>query len=296
MSIQNALPVYLIPFDSKYFLLGLSLLSNLKSYLNSFEMVYVLDFGLTKNQIGFLKEYGVNIAPIPEELVGAHPYKIKSNIVTYLRNTNLLGRWIVFLDADILLLRSPVEDIAKLIATMSSSKSKLAICQDMGPADSVGAFLDRFQNGTAKFKQYAKSYNLSLPYCNIGVVIFAPDFNFYEFKYLSERMEGEICWEQNAINLMCLEGLNCLLLDPKIWNLHGSRLLDEYSEKDNPYIIHLTSSTDNLVQGPFDLMVEGKPFTFYYRYIKNMKIVQLQRQLLEKLAIDTAPLFLKYFS
>ena len=295
MNIKKLAPIYLVPFDKKYFLLGLSLLANLKLYIHDFENVFVLDYGLTKNQLDFLKEYGVDVIPIPMELSGAHPYKLKSNLVIFLRNKNLLGRWIVFLDADMLLLRSPVNEIDALISQMIANKNTVALCQDMGPADSVATFLDNYEHGTPKFKELASRLNITTPYCNIGFVIFSPQFNFYEFKYLADRMEGEICWEQNAINLMCLEGLSHLLLDAKKWNLHGGRLLDEYSERDDPYIIHLTSSTGNLVEGPFDLMVDGTAITFFYRYIKNMKIVQLQRNFLEKLATANSALLLKYF-
>lgn len=295
MSIKKLAPIYLVPFDKKYFLLGLSLLANLKLYIHDFENVFVLDYGLTKNQLDFLEEYGVDVILIPMELAGAHPYKLKSNLIIFLRNRKLLGRWIVFLDADMLLLKSPVNEIDDLISQMISNKNTIALSQDMGTADSVAAFLDNYGHGTPKFKEYVSRLNITTPYCNIGFVIFSPEFNFYEFKYLADRMEGEICWEQNAINLMCLEGLNHLLLDAKKWNLHGGRLLDEYSERDDPYIIHLTSSTDNLVEGPFDLMVDGTAITFFYRYIKNMKIVQLQRNFLEKLATTNSALLLKYF-
>ena len=296
MSIEKIAPIYLVPFDGKYFLLGLSLLVNLKLHLQNFENVFVLDFGFTKNQLYFLEDFGVNVIPIPRELVGAHPYKLKSNLITFLRNGKLLGRWIVFLDADMLLLKSPVDEISALISQMQDGKNTVALCQDMGPCESVASFLDNFQHGTSKFKECASELNLSMPYFNIGFVIFSPKFNFYEFKYLADKMEGEICWEQNAINLMCLEGLNYLLLDAKKWNLHGGRLLDEFSDNDDPYIIHLTSSTNNLVQGPFDLAVDGVNLTFFYRYIKNMKIVQLQRKFLEKLASENRALLLKHFN
>lgn len=295
MNIEKVSPVYLIPFDEKYFLLGLSLLTNLKLYLDDLENVFVLDFGFTKKQLDFLYEFGVAVIPSPGELVGAHPYKLKSNLITFLRNRKLLDRWIVFLDADMLLLKSPVDGISAVISQMKAGKNTVALCQDMGPAESVSAFLEIFKHGTSKFKKFTSELNISLPYLNIGFLLFSPQFNFYEFKYLADRMEGEICWEQNAINLMCLEGSNCLILDAKIWNLHGARLLDEYSDKDDPYIIHLTSTTNNLVQGQVNLTFDGVTLPFFYRYINNRKIVQIQRNFLEKLMAENGALFLKHF-
>ena len=296
MNIEKVSPIYLIPFDKKYFLLGLSLLSNLKLYLDDFANVFVLDFGFTKKQLDFLYEFGVAVIPSPGELAGAHPYKLKSNLITFLRNRKLLDRWIIFLDADMLLLKSPVDGISAVISQMKAGKNTVALCQDMGPAESVSAFLEIFKHGTSKFKKSTSELNISLPYLNIGFVIFSPQFNFYEFKYLAYSMEEEICWEQNAINLMCLEGSNHLTLDAKIWNLHGARLLDQYSDCDDPYFIHLTSNTDILVQGELDLMVDGVILTFFYRYINNRKIVQLQRNFLDKLITENSALFLKHFN
>jgi hypothetical protein len=294
MKIEKISPIYLVPFDKKYFLLGLSLLANLKKYIHDFENVFVLDFGLTKNHLEFLEEFGVSVIPCSRELVGSHPFKLKSSLIVFLRNKKLLGRWVVLLDADMLILKSPVDEIHSLILEMTKNKNKISICKDMGGCETVSHFLDLYKNGTPKFKRYSSESALSLPYLNIGFVIFSPDFNFYEFKYLADCMEGDICWEQNAINLMCLEGLSHLLLDPKKWNLHGSHLLEKYSEADDPFIIHMTSATDILVQGPFDLMVEGEAYTFYYRYIKNQAIVSMQRNFLNELADQNSKLFLKY--
>ena len=295
MNIEKQTPIYLVPFDEKYFLFGLTLLTNLKQYVHNFKNVIVLDFGLAKKELDFLEDFGVSVIPMPSELSGAHPYKLKSNLVTYLRNRKLLDRWIILLDADMLLLKSPVDEIDTLILQMKANKNTLALCQDMGPAESISAFLDNYKHLTSRFKEFTSALNISMPYCNIGFIIFSPQFDFYKFKYLADRMEGDVSWEQNAINLMCLEGLSYLLLDVKKWNLHGGRLLDEYSEKDDPYFIHLTSSTGNLVSGPFDLMVDGIALTFFYRYIKNIKIVQLQRNYLEKLVAENGALLLRYF-
>jgi hypothetical protein len=296
MNTEKVAPIYLVPFDKKYFLFGLSLLTNLKQYLDDFENVFVLNFGLTKNQLDFLYEFGVAVIPLPVELTGAHPYKLKSNLITFLRNRKLLDRWIVLLDADMLLLKSPVDEIGAVISQMKVGKNTVALCQDMGPAESISAFLKIFERRTLKFKKYVSELNISSPYLNIGFVIFSPQFNFYEFKYLADRMEGEMCWEQNAINLMCLEGSNCLILDAKIWNLHGAPLVDEYSDKDNPYIIHITSTPNNLVQGQLELMIDGVALTFFYRYIKNIKVLQIQRNFLEKLIAENGELLLKHFN
>ena len=132
MKIEKISPIYLVPFDKKYFLLGLSLLANLKKYIHDFENVFVLDFGLTKNHLEFLEEFGVSVIPCSRELVGSHPFKLKSSLIVFLRNKKLLGRWVVLLDADMLVLRSPVDGIHSLILEMTKNKNKIAICKDMG--------------------------------------------------------------------------------------------------------------------------------------------------------------------
>jgi hypothetical protein len=56
----------------------------------------------------------------------------------------------------------------------------------------------------------------------------------------------------------------------------------------------MTSATDILVEGPFDLMVEGEAYTFFYRYINNQAIINIQRNFLNELADQNSKLFLKY--
>jgi len=288
-------PTYLIPFDANYFLLGLSLLTTMRKQLGKLDNVCVLDFGLQEQQITFLKAYGVTVIEMAPELADCDPFKLKANLNTYLRSHSLLGRWLVLLDADMLMLKSPVQAIDALITQMQQEGQHLALCQDMGPAANVAQFVELFSWRNIQFSKCTEPFDLSVPYLNIGFVIFSPEFDFDRYHSTAYGMQREICWVQNAMNLMCLQGVSHLLLDPKQWNVHGGRLLDAFSEKDDPYILHLTSDTDCLIQKPVDLQIGGQNFTFPYRFTSNPAIQEIQDRVLESLVRENTSLFLKYF-
>jgi hypothetical protein len=287
-------PTYLIPFDKHYFLLGLSLLTSLKRYVSNLQNIYVLDFGLEAAQVAFLKEYGICVAPLPEALIGLDPFALKANLNTFLRSQDLLGRWLVLLDADMLILKSPIQAIESVMAQMQQEGQQLALCQDMGPATSVAQFIDLFRFRNTQFTQYTAPFDLSVPYLNIGFVIFSPEFDFDQYREAAYSMPKEICWVQNAMNLMCLQGTPYLLLDPQQWNLHGRRSLDAFSEKDHPYVLHITSDGDNLVQKSIDLTIGNHQFTFPYRFTNNPVIDKIQAQVLDTVTKENSALFLKY--
>ncbi|MEI7494562.1 MAG: hypothetical protein WCJ92_08235 [Alphaproteobacteria bacterium] len=209
-----------------------------------------------------------------------------------------MGRWIVLLDADMLLLKNPVENINSIVLKMKKDDNKIALCQDMGSsvtvAQTVEQFLNIFGDRTPIFKENTLTLDISRPYLNSGFVIFSTKFDFYEFKYHADLMEGDMIWEQNAINLMCLEGLNYLLLDAKKWNLHGSKLLNSYSAGDDPFIIHMTGDSDSLDMGLFDITIDSTTIKFYYRYVKNKEIFNLQINFIQKLVNENVILFSKY--
>ena len=286
-------PIYLIPFDNKYFLLGISLIHNFKSLLMNRSSIHVMDFGLTSNQVDFLKELGVNVLKTPTHLIGAHPYTLKANLISFLTENDLTNRYIIFMDADMILLKNPEAELKQIIQSMQAANKEIAVCQDMGSTESIGKFISAHRPKCLTFAQLASEQYYSKPYLNIGFVIFAPTFDFLRFKNLSDQMEGEVCWEQNAINLMCAENEPILFpLDSRLWNVHAN-LLSSYTSNDSPFIIHITS-TNGLVQGMLDICVGQVKFEFFYRYFKNQHIMNHQENTLKYLTEESGHLFLKY--
>jgi hypothetical protein len=272
-------PYYVIPFDKKYFLHGASLLQNFKTLLTDVKGVYVLDFGLTKNQIMFIEKMGFPVIRLPPPLINSHPYKLKSNLVTFLRQGDILGKWIALFDADMILLKPPTSEIEKIIAEMEANREIIALCRDSGPANNIHCFTEIFPK-TRKFKELLAGKNIDSPYLNIGFTLFSPHFNFYEFKYLADLMEGETCWEQNAINLMCLDAPH-RLLDPEVWNLHGKELLNRFHGQSSTYLLHLTGTGDSVSVGESTLKTSSEQTNLYYRYARNTLVREIQDRTLE---------------
>ena len=286
--------IYVIPFDKKYFLLGICLLHNFRKLSVDCSLIFVPDFGLTVDQINFLNAFGVTVLKPPTHLVGTHPYKQKANLAYFLAKNGLLGRYIIFLDADMILLKNPESELRKIIQAMSTNNKKIAVCEELEPTETLGEFVKVHDFHCSRFARFVAGKWEAKPYLNIGFTIFAPTFDFNKFQQYADQMEGEVCWEQNAINIMCIEDETILyMLDSKVWNVHA-KLLNTYALSDEPFILHLTSSdAESLVEGVMVFGVGENKVEFFYRSFKNQFIVNHQMETLKKLADESGDLFLK---
>lgn len=290
-------PTFLIPIDNKFFLLGLCLIHTFKKFGMDTDYILVLDFGLLPNQIVLLVELGVRVQKTPNDLVGLHPFTLKSKLPSFLKDAQLEKQYLVLMDADMLLTKNIEEDLAKMIQEMKIDHFNIALSQDMGTNKSIGEFIGSYQNKLKNFIHFVPQSCYSSKYLNIGFTIFSPNFDFVKFEKLTDQMHGEMCWEQNAINLICLENPDQVkILDSKIWNFHGDHLLSSFSEVSTPSIIHLTSNTQSIVHGKLNLALENYQSEHYFRFFNNEAIISLQKKTLGELGTEYREQLLKYLA
>lgn len=295
---------FLIPFDAKYFLLGVNLIQNFIDCQVEAGKIIVVDYGLNQNQISFLNDAGVQILKTPQNLIGSHPYLLKSHLSDYLSENPFERDYLVQLDADMLLLRNPESELMPIINEMERLNAHIALCPDMGPKNrgqaEIGPSLENFLSlyECPKFRKLLTPKNLNTSYFNTGFTIYSPKFNLVDFQKIADQMIGEVVWEQNAMNCVIANNPQIVYpLDPKLWNLHGI-LMDQFSKNDNPVIIHITSPTPNAINvGPLELNIgEYKLETFYFRQSNNQSIKAIQDSMLQSLLERNQALFIKYLT
>lgn len=295
---------FLIPFDGHYFLLGINLVQNLIDCNVDNGKIYVVDYGLSKNQLNFLMDAHIQVLKTPAHLIGSHPYKLKSHLSDYVVENQIQRGYLVQLDADMLLLKNPEEELLNIIHKMEMSKAQIALCPDMGPKNresiEIGPSIENFISlyPCPIFKNLLAAESMASPYLNTGFVIYAPTFDLENFQNIADQMIGEVVWEQNAINLIyAINPSIVYLLDPNIWNLHG-KLMENYSGDSGTLIVHITSSTPNSINtGPIKLQIGEKSLeSFYYRQAKNQTVFSIQQQMLNSLLARNQALFLKHLA
>jgi hypothetical protein len=295
---------FLIPFDNQYFLLGINLIQNLIDCKVDKHKIYVVDFGLNKNQLDFFSDAQIQVLKTPAHLIGCHPYKLKSHLSDYIKENQIHRGYLVQLDADMLLLKNPEEELFNIIHAMEMANTQIAICPDMGPKNKetieIGPSIANFVAlySCPIFKKLLPIKSMSGSYLNTGFVIYAPTFDLENFQNIADHMIGEVVWEQNAINLICAINPSIVYsLDPNVWNLHG-KLMENYSGDLGTVIVHITSSTPNSINtGPIHLQIGEKSLeAFYYRQAKNQTVFSIQQQMLSSLLARNRGLFLKHLA
>ena len=281
---------YLIPFDSRYFLMGAALLQNFISLGVKKSDIFTLDYGLDKNQISFIETLGLEVLGIPAYLKGSHPFKVKANLIGFLRERSILNKWLVLLDADMVLLCNPTNDIQAIIKSLAHNNQKLAICQDMGPAKNVKEFLNNYPETTKRFRKLLPEDYLEEPYLNTGFIIFSENFDFYKWQYLASLMEGETIWEQNAMNLLCAEEKSFQIIPAKTWNCHGDTLLNTFDSDNPPFLLHTTGTNNSVLSGDYLIPVENGILKYYYRHPVNVDAKIVHSNSIQRLIDKNRPL------
>ena len=288
---------YLISFDKNYFFLGINLIQNCIDLEIDKSKIYVVDYGLSKNQIDFLNELGIRVLARPEHLQDAHPYKLKSHLFDFLSFNQIERDFLVQLDADMIMLNNPNSALTMIITQMIEQSLTIAICQDVGPSKNILEFASTYR--CPLFKDSLSPDELLRPYLNSGFVIYSPNFDLQEFQRIADEMQGEVVWEQNALNTICAKNPNSLLmLDPSIWNMHGI-LIEKFNGDTSPFLLHITSPTPNVIGTGFvnlsigDIALEP---VFYRELRINPYVYKLQTAMIQNLLIKNADLFICHFS
>ncbi|WP_280767892.1 hypothetical protein [Polynucleobacter sphagniphilus] len=277
--------------------MGINLVQNCLDLGIDKSKVYIVDYGLTQNQIDFLNELEIRILARPEHLLDAHPYKLKSHLFDFLSFNDIERDFLVQLDADMIMLNNPDSALKMIVSKMIEENLLIAICQDVGPSKNILEFASTYR--CPNFKESLSPDELLNPYLNSGFVIYSPHFNLKEFQDIADAMEGEVVWEQNALNTICAKNPNSLLmLDPSIWNMHGI-LIEQFNGDTNPFLLHITSPTPNSIGTGFinfhigDVALEP---VFYRELLVNPYVHNLQTSMIQNLLTKNANLFIHHFA
>ena len=259
--------------------------------------IYIVDYGLTANQKAFLNELEIRVLAMPANLINAHPYKLKSHLFDCLLFNKIEPEFLVQLDADMIMLHNPESALNEVITRMAAENISIALCQDMGPSKNILEFAATYR--CPIFKDSLSPTELLAPYLNSGFVIYSPHFNLQEFQNIADAMEGEVVWEQNALNTICAKNPNSLLLlDPSNWNMHGI-LIEQFKGDSNPFLLHITSPTPNSIGTGFANFSIGEVSLepFYYRELRiNPYVHQLQTAMIKNLLIKNSALFIRHLT
>lgn len=284
---------YLIPIDAKYFFMGAVMLNTLKKNGTELSKVFVLDFGLSKRQISFLIDFGVKVLPRPNGFESFHPYKMKSHLKDFIKS-ELSNDFFILMDADMIVLKSLDKQIEKELSDMESNSYKISLCQDMGAGRTIEDFINNFEN-TKRFESLIDVSHYKLPYLNIGFTIFSNQFDFDRWTYLTSKTEGDICYEQSAINVMCAGNTDHKILNSHEYNYHGHDLLSKYNQNTTPSVIHFTSHRDSTVHIKQEIVVSGKKFRCYTKSASNRLLQDLHRKIIDSFINDQGALLIRHF-
>jgi len=261
---------FITGIDHNYFLLAGMLLESLDRHFPAIP-VKVMDFGLTDAQQAFFRSKGL-LLEMPAGLArGDHPYKFKSRMGDFLGPDFGVPVW---LDADI-------------IATGDGTAQLRAIAPDQGPCVTLADF-PRVHNGPHLADAIRAEPALgACRYLNVGVVFFRAGEALAEWGALTPSFEGDMCWEQNAFNVLChRDPAQVLVLDGRAWNMHGALLDRVRGERGNircegepVFFAHAASSDGgHLTWGEMDFEFDGCPYKNFIKFFTNGALRDMQEE------------------
>ncbi|AMN42633.1 hypothetical protein [Rhodoplanes sp. Z2-YC6860] len=218
--------------NDQYFFMSAILVQSLNWHFPG-HPCFVMDIGLTDAQQKFFSQKGI-LLPRPAKLKDVlHPYKLKSSIELFLNDR--VTENFVWLDADIFALRDGRNDLTELWSALRSTDRRFGVAPDQGPSFSLDDFTSKFRTPKLKGALARNPDCGQRRYLNAGVMMFADRDVLREWRQGSEELEGDVCWEQNALNLMAYEERGALILDAHVWNVHASLL--SKVERSGPIIL-----------------------------------------------------------
>ena len=257
--------------NDNFFLLACQLMHSLERYFPRVPF-YVMDFGLSEGPKEFFRRRGMLLA-MPHGLDRhAHPYTFKSAMGSLFSQKIGIPVW---LDADILAVRDGTQALQLAADAMLQRAARFAVAAaDAGDLSLARFCLDYSAPRLAQFlAQHPEIADRT--YVNVGVLMFRQADRLDDWRELSGRFEGDMCWEQNALNVLGHTGPAGMdILEPRVWNVHGILHDALESREDGLYcdgmpciFLHATSSfARHVEQGQVDFAFGRYTYPNYFKF------------------------------
>jgi SEC-C motif len=270
--------------NSRYFFMCGMLLESLDEFFPEI-LSFVMDFGMTEPEAQFFEAKKKLVRLPPSLKKEDHPYKLKSNMHSFL-GAQFTGTSI-WVDADIIAVNAGQSELLEILDKLTHEQKLLAIAPDAGPNKTIRQFSESFR--TPKFNSVLENHAemKNCPYLNGGLVFFPDSKVLEDWALTAGLLEGDVCWEQNALNLMCHKNPNrVLILDSRVWNAHAE-LLNRITISDGMLrydrqkciFAHATGANTHAVEEELT-MLPGKGYigAAYFRWFKNSHLRAAQEK------------------
>jgi hypothetical protein len=259
------------------------------------------DFGLTPAQRGFV-ERRCKLATnsyLPEHRL--HPWLRKGSLVDFMSGEFEVAVWI---DADMLLLDDPRDELGAIIDDMAAKNQSIAACPDapsltldryMIWCTTAGAHIDQFRRDLHQ-RRISGAHN----YLNSGFFVVRSRRWLKDWKQATlAAVPDEYLFEQNAFNVMAWrEPIKVRSLDTARWNAHGpilARIGVDHQGKVTCYDrrvvgLHATSGDRALVRNErLEWAADGRPLVSNgFKFFTHPALRELQRGLFERFVAENS--------
>lgn len=214
--------------DQNYFWLVAAAVQSLREHAPSLQLK-VMDFGFSPQQATFLEAQGLLLARPRGVPSGIHPYTLKTLFASYV--SGLSHTSFAWFDSDIICTDPQVTGISEVLSRMKAQGVHVAACPDMGPHPTLSQFANAFHAPALADFVTRNAQCAQRPYLNTGFILFSDASRFLdEWPRITSRIQGEICIDQNAFNILFHQNPQAgFILPSRRWNAH-SRLLSEVKE------------------------------------------------------------------
>jgi hypothetical protein len=217
----HRVPTFVTAATDKYFFMCGILLQSLKKYFPGLKC-FVMDIGLSGPQKEFFASKGILLRIPPTLSESDHPYKLKSNMGSFL-DQRVEGTPI-WIDSDMMAVAPGKESLLSLLNRSSPRNACFAMCPDEGPCKTIEEFLTVFPAPLFLNNVAARPDLKAQRYLNAGFIIFLNRDVLTEYRDLSATMETDTCSDQNALNMMGYDRDRVFVLESRIWNAHAGLL------------------------------------------------------------------------
>jgi hypothetical protein len=269
--------------DQNYFWLVAAAVQSLREHAPSLQLK-VMDFGFSGQQAAFLEAQGLLLARPRGVPTGLHPYTLKTLFAAYV--SGLSHANFAWFDSDIICTDPHVTGISEVLATMKAQGVNVAACPDMGPHPTLSQFANAFHAPALADFVTRNAQCAQRPYLNTGFILFSDASRFLdEWPRITSRIQGEICIDQNAFNILFHQNPEAgFILPSRRWNAH-SGLLSEVNEVQGRLycgdqavtFLHCTSNGNTLhTEQLITIKIAGVEQKARFKTFRNPSLSQIQ--------------------